>query len=264
MVEHSKERYPRFLEFPLEYFDVQVQFAKKWSELTDEPLSEALLRSTALYRRVVDKWAGKDRPLSLDWVDLCQKIEGNPQMATYLVYALYTRLPSSRYLPPDYPENDMKHFGSFSFDYHPDERRVKVHFINLIRGARSGLGLEHLKTRREDLKKMFTFIHDNHEDAREVVGGSWLYNLDAYNRIFSPTYTKEMYRLYPPKLGYVGNAVWGQFVDSMGGPNRKLCEEFFSNVEKAETVGDLIDAFPYPTLQPHDNIQNFYEFLGIE
>jgi hypothetical protein len=38
------------VEYPLGYFDAQVRFALKWSEISEEPLAQVLQYKTALYR----------------------------------------------------------------------------------------------------------------------------------------------------------------------------------------------------------------------
>ncbi|HXB14062.1 MAG TPA: hypothetical protein VNZ45_18875, partial [Bacteroidia bacterium] len=38
------------IEYPYEYFDAQVRFAMKWSEISQEPISKTFLKRTDLYR----------------------------------------------------------------------------------------------------------------------------------------------------------------------------------------------------------------------
>ena len=255
MAERTGER-TRILEYPFEYFDVQIQFAKKWTHITGDDLSKVLLEKTALYRRIIGKKAGE--ALDVNWVLVCQNITAEPHRASAIIYNYYSRLPESRYTV--HPHE----FNSFEFDYYPERSTVKVHYNPTIRGERSNLGREFLQDRVADLKRMFEHIHQMHPDAARVIGGSWLYNLDAYKRIFPPTYTQNMVQLVPPQLSLTGNSVWGQFVDSQGAGKRDICQKFLLKVEEAITTEDLVNAFPYPTWQPTDDIQNFYTHLGIE
>lgn len=259
------------LEYPYEYFDAQVQFAKKWSELMGVSFAEALRTKTAIDRRLTEG----ERNVVLP--ELMKGVESNPEAASKLIYDRYLSQPQSKYKPPTNHLEDGVHFGFFAFDYYPQNIRndgkntVKVHFINSSRGEKSGLAADFLPQRKADLKRMFDFIKERHPEAQEVIGGSWLYNLPAYRDSFPPEFTQNMKRLVPLELGFqfpnavpdmalTGNSVWGQFVDRRGWVRGDSYSRFINNVNVAKTPKELVDAFPERTFQPKAPIALFHNW----
>jgi hypothetical protein len=264
------------VEYPLGYFDAQVRFALKWSEISEEPLAQVLQYKTALYRRVTNAKTPKGNEI---WQKILQEIQSirEADAISAQFYANYLQQPHHLYTPPSHPENDGKHFGYFAFDNYPanpetgEKDRIKVHFINQNRGDRSGLDPIYLQQRRADLKRMFTYIRANYPRAEEVIGGSWLYALQSYRDSFPPSFTANMKRLVPkgfghlpnsvPNMSFEGNSVWGQFVDRRGGVRQHIYDKFLQNVEKAKSLEDLVNAFPNVPYQPRVPIDVFFEWL---
>ena len=70
---------------------------------------------------------------------------------------------------------------------------------------------------------MFRHLRDEHPAPHTVVGGSWLYNIDAYRRLFPPEY------LATAKIGdaeYQFLAQWGQFLDCHGHLKAPVAQAF--------------------------------------
>lgn len=249
-------------EYPKEYFDMQVRFASKFSEITGEPFGDCLLKYTALYRRLTNTKLKANEP-SENWTRLVSKLNPqDPEHTTDAIYQEYQKQPHSIYSPPE-QKSDGKHFGAHGYDYYPDKKLIKVHFDNITRGERSALAKEYQADRIVDLTMMFSSIKNTHPEATTVMGGSWLYNLQSYRRLFPESFTANMRVLTPPEMSFQGNSLWGQFLNSSGGAKEENCSRFLDNISIAKSETDLIDAFPYKVLQPKADINDFYEKYGI-
>ena len=62
--------------------------------------------------------------------------------------------------------------------------------------------------RKSELLEMFRHIQANHPDVETVRGGSWLYNIPAYLRLFPPNYVKtaNQWAMKPPS-GHYGDSL---------------------------------------------------------
>lgn len=80
--------------------------------------------------------------------------------------------------------------------------------------GKSPLSEERQQARLYDLKLMFESISKHHPDAKVVHGGSWLYNLKSYQRLFPEIFTTNMKveEIPFPKT----SGIWGQFLNSEG------------------------------------------------
>ena len=106
-----------------------------------------------------------------------------------------------------------RQFGCFSFEP-PNEGVIRIHFSP--NDTQDGVGpLAHPKYSRRvaELADMFAFIRREHgTEAKFVAGGSWLYNLEAYRRLFPSAYIASL-RINTTPSGLAGGSWWGQFVD---------------------------------------------------
>lgn len=251
-------------EYPFEYFDVQVQFAAKWAEVTGEPFHEVLLGRTALKRRL--GLTDQENQAENDIVDIFEGAGSAEEVSTAL-YDHYLSLPSSRY---DYEgDPSEKHEGRkyFGFDWYPDNamnggrNTIKVHFLGNKRGEKSRLSSDLLYERQVELHDMIAVVCELHPNAQDVVGGSWLYNIPNYRDSFPPEFTENMKPLVPaelvheipdgiPNMALTGDSVWGQFINSNGWVNQERYDHFLAGISQAGSLLDLYNAFPLKTLQP--------------
>ena len=58
--------------------------------------------------------------------------------------------------------------------------------------------------------------------------------------------------------------MWGQFQNRFGFANLDRCNQFLANLEKAETIRDLLDAFPLCVYQAEAPIEVFHEFFEVD
>jgi len=62
--------------------------------------------------------------------------------------------------------------------------RIRLHFRNAETDGLSPLGIERRGQRLADLAALFEHVKRTLPEPLQVVGASWLYNLDAYRRLF--------------------------------------------------------------------------------
>lgn len=276
------ERTTSELEHPREYLEAQVLFASRWSELTRTPYDVALLRNTALYRRIVGSKLKPGEAIDDRWSNLMGKIgpELTASEASELMFGIYKQQAHAIYTPPNYPKDDKKHFGYFSFVYYQNNtanegrNSIKVHFLNPIRGGIGSLHPSLMPERRESLRNMFSHIQEAHPNATHVMGGSWLYHIPQYRDTFPDAFTRDMKTLVPREfeadfpsaignMSFNGDSLWGQFVNRFGGPRTKALLPFTESVSRASSALELIKAFPHLPLQPMCEIGHFYQELNI-
>ena len=114
--------------------------------------------------------------------------------------------------------------------------------------------------RLSELKDMFAYIKNEVDNPISVIGASWLYNLEAYRRLFPSTF------LATAQVG--GNnfpflPLWGQFIDHLGHVKENLVEQFFQCLEKQDCIDEIEKCFPFQVLHLESSIQEFYQFFRI-
>jgi hypothetical protein len=111
-----------------------------------------------------------------------------------------------------------------------------------------------------ELKAMFKHLKEVVSDTSPVVGGSWLYNIEAYRRLFPISY------LETAQVGedeYQFLALWGQFLLADGNVHQRLAQPFLESIKKQTTLQGLRDSFPYQVLRLEAPIVDFYSYYGI-
>ena len=117
-----------------------------------------------------------------------------------------------------------------------------------------------MPTRKAELSAMFRHIKENHPDVETVRGGSWLYNISAYRRLFPLDYVRTA-----KPVGYETGfwALWGQFIARDGSLRQPGAGQFLECLDKQKTVEDCLKCFPYQVLRPECDIQVFYDFYDL-
>jgi hypothetical protein len=164
--------------------------------------------------------------------------------------------------PEDQPPEDRRFFGCFGCDPPNKAAAVQIHFSN--RDSADDVGpLNRVKTPRRlaELKAMFGFVRETWLDARPVQGGSWLYNLEAYRRLFPAAYG-ESRRPPPSPVRLGGTSSWGQFLDHREVVKPDLRDAFLRNLETMD-VDAPWRAFPLPALRTSAPVELFHAFYGV-
>ena len=153
-------------------------------------------------------------------------------------------------------------FGCFTYVYKAKEQTIFMHFHNEDADHVSPLSEERRERRTKELKRMFADIREKHPEARDVRGFSWLYNIEAYKRLFPLSYTASVSAdKYPQNIRSAG--LWSQFATADGHINHGRAQLFFARLEHVD-MEHLEDAFPLQVLAAHAPIKDFYQFYGIE
>lgn len=243
------------LEFPLEYFDAQVHFAFKWSELTGEPIADTLKSKTAIFRRMTGS-AHSDDEADAQWNDLVSQLDptATPDEVTSTFFDAYSHDPANRYQPDG-------HSSALGYDYIPATKTVKIHFTNPRRGEKP-LSDENMGKRREEFQALLENVREEHPEAALLMSATWLRSTDHY-RALSPPDIAPAKNLMSPDMKFGGNSVWGQFIDASGNVNQRVYDQFMERIDSARTLEDLIDAFPYKTMQAVDPIDKYFDYYGV-
>ncbi len=244
---HKQEQYPK------ELFHLIVEYAKKKSEILDIDLLESIKLYTPIYYLIGNHdWEFKED--SIYWKEFVQRYEKGEDLV---------ELVNDMYIRNDKAESSHKWYGCFRYKYVEDENgigTVKLHFLNNRSSKEGPLSSTQTDKRLEELKEMFKDIKKNHPNVKYVEGGSWLYNIEAYKRLFPREYTEKM-RSIPPKTNNL--VIWGQFINSEWSIKDDYANKFLSRVKKAKSKEDLENSFEMLSLFPKAEIKYFYNLYSI-
>jgi ribosomal protein S18 acetylase RimI-like enzyme len=187
------------------YFDLTLRLAGRMAELTGLPLGETTARVTNLHRLFGFGRPGPEGPAPA-WSAYAEGLEriDDAEARTAWTQRFFAGTPQ--------PPVEANIFGCFRYDPPDDEGVVRIHFSN--READDGCGpLAAAKRRRRmgELAAMFAEVEARHSETRTIRGGSWLYNLEAYRRLFPPAYVASRRPLQVINIS--GTSTWGQVLD---------------------------------------------------
>ena len=130
--------------------------------------------------------------------------------------------------PPERLPPGQRQFGCFSCDPPDTDGMVRIHFTNRDADGIGPLSRTKIETRRQELQAMFTYVQQTYAHATAVRGGSWLYHLEAYRRLFPPVYGDSR-EVLEGISHFQGTSSWGQFLDHREGVKPALREQFLEN-----------------------------------
>lgn len=233
------------------FFDLQLRFAHKVAALSRMPLDRALLEYTNLYVRF---GLGRDfdpaRPAWREYVAGLQTA-GDAAEWTYRFYL--TRPAAAR-------SGIVATCGCFSYARLGDDR-MRLHFLNVETDEHSPLGRDRAGQRRADLSALFEGVKRAKCSPLRVLGVSWLYNLEAYRRLFPPSYVASARVAEPPRFRNM--PLWGQFLDRHGQARTSPARQFLERLERQPGLDGLSRCFPLPVLSTEAPVEAFYAFYGI-
>lgn len=242
------------IQYAKEFLILQVRFAQKIAEVSDQALENVLMDHTML-RNLFNLRVSHDIPNPL-WDEFIEGLcaSDNPEDWTYSFYL--QRMAAE----PD-PSDERKFFGCFSYVYPwRGTKKLRLHFENRETSDHGTLSKERMTLRKSELSAMFRYIQANHPDVETVRGGSWLYNIPAYLRLFPPDYVKTA-----KPVGYETTfwALWGQFVARHGSVRQPAAAQFLACLKTQKTVEGCLQCFPYQVLRPECSIEIFYDFYNF-
>jgi hypothetical protein len=240
-----------------DYFDLQLRFAEAVAATGALALADAVAQCTNFYRRFgLGRW--QDAPIAPAWQHYTahlMTLETHAQRVAW-TQAFFAQSPPER-LPPG-----RRQFGCFGCDPPDADGRVRIHFTNNDTDGIGPLSRTKIGTRRQELHAMFTYVQHTHAEAHAVLGGSWLYHLEAYRRLFPPVYG-ESRTVQEGTAHFQGTSSWGQFLDHREGVKPALRAQFLANLTTLDRHR-LWEAFPLPTYSAQAPIQAFYDFTGCK
>jgi hypothetical protein len=237
--------------YPKQFFKPQLVLAQKIADLSQQPLDQCILRFSAFYRIFGLDWSLD--PANPVWQAYTQGLQQAQDQESF-AYQFYLH----RY--PVIPKfTDEEHWGCFAFNYNPEVRAIKLHFSDEDTSVYGPLSHKRVAIRKAELRTMFQHIQKRYPEATLVQGGSWLYNWEAYRRLFPPLFGQSVQKQKMPAL--TGRAIWSQFL-RRGCIHQETMSLFLQHVSQLERIEDYPQCFPYPLLLTDAPIQLFYEFYA--
>jgi hypothetical protein len=233
------------------FFDLQLQFAHKVTLLSGLPLAQALLEYTNLYARL---GLGRDfDPAHPTWREYLAGLR-DPSDYHEWTYRFYLKRPEAPTAP-----GVVATFGCFS--YSPSSGgRIRLHFLNAETDGHSPLAIDRLEQRLADLAALFEHVKRTQPQPLQVVGASWLYNLDAYRRLFPGSYLATAHVI---GHRFQHMPLWGQFLDRHGEIKDGMARQLLERLEHQSSLDGLGQCFPFQVLAAEASVTAFYEFYGI-
>lgn len=237
------------------YFDLQLRFAEAMAAAGGEALAASVARNTNLHRRFgfgrIDDGVGAPQ-----WADyLALLADAHTHEARLdVTCSFFAQCPDEKK-----PENEAR-FGCFSFELQDERGAVRIHFGNREEDGISPLSRARMPERQRELREMFAHIRTAHSEASRVRGGSWLYRVEAYRRLFPPGYVKSCTPAHG-LMRFDGTSSWGQFLDRQGGVKPDLREIFLRNLPSLDPKS-AEDVFPLPAMRAEAPVGLFFEFYG--
>lgn len=191
-----------------DYFDLQLRFAQTVADIAALPLSDTVAHYTNFHRRFgLGRLHGP--PCSTEWSRYIDQLSRSQTHEQRVAWTQMFFLQS----PEESPPTNQYHFGCFSCDPPNEAGFVRIHFSNQDNsGGTSSLKYTKIESRKRELRDMLTFIKSAYPSAEGVRGGSWLYHLQAYRRLF-PTPYAESRTILKQGIRFDGTSSWGQFLD---------------------------------------------------
>jgi hypothetical protein len=233
------------------FFDLQFAFAERVAMLSGLRLSDALLQYTNFYIRfglgrepdcshpgwqayvagLREAHDGRERTYRF-YLERAQTVAGPPVIATFGCFA-YSRL---------------------------REDRLRLHFQNTETAGMSSLGRARRSQRVADLAALFAHVKATEREPLGVVGASWLYNLEAYRRLFPRPYLATARVL---RGRFQRMPLWGQFLDRHGSIKQSMGDQFLERLARQSSLENLDQCFPLPVLTVEAPVREFYAFYGV-
>lgn len=191
--------------YPCRYFALQLTYAERVAAVLGSLLDDALLDYTSLYK--ILGIAGNFHAQQPVWRDALQC--AHSANAAHQLHSFYlSRLDTI----PRF--TDEQHWGCFAYEYRSaafgtHTHAIRIHFANQDTSGGGTLSRDRMSVRLMELRAMFAYIAEHEPQATTVWGGSWLYNREAYRRLFPPAFTSSPVVDEPH---YQYRALWVQFL----------------------------------------------------
>ena len=233
------------------FLDLQVEFAERVAILSGRPLARALLEYTNLYIRF-----GLGRafdPAHPTWQEYVAGLRDTSDICAW-TYRFYSRRPDGMAAPAV-----VATFGCFAYARLSGER-IRLHFLNAETDGHAPLAAGRVGRRLAELAALFEHVKRTQRPPLQVVGASWLYNLDAYRRLFPVSYLATAHAVAGR---FQHMPLWGQFLDRHGAIKEHMARQLLEQLERQSGCDGLDQCFPFQVLSAGASVQDFYDFYGI-
>jgi len=233
------------------FLDLQLEFAHTVTVLSGLPLARALLEYTNLYIRF---GLGRDfDPAHPTWREYLAGLQDTNDDREW-TYRFYLARPEAMAAPATVATSGCFSYARLGGD------RIRLHFQNAETDGHSPLGIERFGQRLADLASLFKHVKRTLRQPLQVVGASWLYNLDAYRRLFPAPYLATAHVMHHR---FQHMPLWGQFLDRYGEIKAGVMRQFLERLERQSSLDSLDQCFPFPVLSVEASVLAFYDFYGI-
>jgi hypothetical protein len=241
------------------YFEVQLRLARRMTELTGASLGETTLRFTNLHRRLGFGVNMPGEPPAPGWAEYARALEAEPDPAAQL--ALSQAVCAAN--PPErLPLPGQTQFGCFACEAAGDDGAVRLHFNNADTDEAGGpLAGGKLERRRAEMAALVRHVRYAYPQATAIRGKSWLYNLEAYRRVFPADYGASR-TVAPGPLRLNGTSSWGQLVDSRDRIRPDVRDAVLANLERLDPQAPWL-VFPFRVLGTEAPIGSFAAEYGL-
>jgi hypothetical protein len=230
------------------FFDLQLKFAERMVVLTGQELPQILLDYSYFYASfLIDREFNPAHPV---WQEFLVKLEGKLPPAE-VAHNFYLKRQA------EIPDGN-NYFGCFYYNRLGETNIVNNHFKN--RDDSGVLGKARFAVRQQELTEMYRHIRQHEPWVEAVRGKTWMYNREAYRRLYPPEYIATA---QPVPSEYRFLATWGQFVEYTGEVRSDMTTKFLQEVAQANTLEEIDQCFPYRILQLDCPIHYFYEYYKI-
>lgn len=236
--------------YPEPFFDLQLRFARAVSALSGLSLARTVLDYTNVYIRL---GLGRDfDPAQPVWREYAGGLEGTRHGPdwTYRFYTTRAR--------PVTPPGVVAAFGCFSYARLSGDR-VRLHFRNVEPAGHAPLGIDRAGQRRAELAALFAHLERTERGPVRVVGASWLYNLEAYRRLFPASYLATAAVVHGR---FRSMPLWGQFLNRHGTLNEPRARQLLERLGRHSSLEGLDECFPFQVLGLEAPVREFYDFYG--
>jgi hypothetical protein len=235
---------------PKALLDLQLVFAARVCELSSIPFERALLEYTNLYIRLGLGHSFDAAHATWRAYLAGLRTAGDAEAYTYDYYLRAAKVAVE--------SRTLGRFGCFSWGREGDA--IRLHFMSETPSEVSPLdGVRHPE-RRTELLALFTHVRSIVGEGSNVTGVSWLYNREAYRRLFPPAYV-ESARVARGR--FRGMSLWGQFLNRRGELHVARAAKLSSALAAASSTDELDRCFPFPVLAAEAPVRAFYDFFGL-
>lgn len=238
------------------FLEVQLRLARRMAELTGSTVSACARDNTNFHRRF---GLGDDRePVAPLWAQYAVRLDQLTDLAEQVSWTqdIYRQAPEEPVLA------GRARFGCFACEAPSGEGVVRIHFSNRDTDETGGpLANAKIAARVAEITAMLRHIREVHPGAIRIQGGSWLYHIEAYRRLFPPDYVASR-TPWTGRITPTGMSSWGQLIDSRERIRPDIRDALIANLETLDRAAPWL-AFPFQVLSVTAPMESFYRHFGV-